>query len=105
MMAYSVTQRPREIGIRMALGAAKQDVYQLILGRGLILLLIGMGLGVIGTIAVARLASSLLFGVTATDPLTYLGVSLLLFGISFMACFFPAYRATRINPVIALRYE
>lgn len=105
MMAYSVTQRTREIGIRMALGAAKQDIYQLILGRGLILLLIGMGLGVVGTIAVARLASSLLFGVTATDPITYLGVSLLLFGISFMACFFPAYRATRINPVIALRYE
>jgi putative ABC transport system permease protein len=105
VMNYSVTLRTREIGIRMALGAQPGRVLMLILRQGLVLTLIGIALGLAGALALTRLMSSLLFGVGATDPETFAAIVLLLAVVSFIACYIPARRATRVDPLIALRYE
>ncbi|UCG58016.1 MAG: ABC transporter permease [Phycisphaerales bacterium] len=103
--AYSVSQRTQEIGIRMALGAQRYDVLRLVIKRGLILVAVGLVVGLAGAFALTRVISSLLYNVTPTDPLTFVCVSLLLAGIALLACYIPANRATRIDPMTALRYE
>ncbi len=105
VMSYSVAQRTREIGIRMALGAQTGAVLKLALGYGLKLVLIGIAIGLIAAFALTRLMSTLLFGVTATDPITFTLISLLLISVAALASYIPARRATKVNPIIALRYE
>jgi predicted permease len=105
VLAYSVAQRTSEIGLRMALGAQPRQVLGLVLRQGMLLALIGAGVGVLVALPVARMAGSLLYGVSATDPLTYASITLLLMGIALLACYLPAYRATRIDPLKALRVE
>ena len=105
MLHYSVLQRTHEIGIRTALGAQKRDVLQLVVGHGVMLALMGVGIGTVGALGVERLFSSLLYGVRPTDPLTFGAVSLLLIGVALLASYIPARRATKVEPMVALRYE
>ncbi|MBS1809783.1 MAG: ABC transporter permease [Acidobacteria bacterium] len=105
VISYAVTQRTNEIGVRMALGAQAFDILRMILNQGLRLVLIGLVLGLAGALALTRMMQSLLFEVSASDPLTYFLVAILLTLITLMASFIPAYRATKVDPVIALRYE
>jgi predicted permease len=105
VMAYSVTRRTREIGVRMALGATRENVLGMVLGQGMRTAVIGVAIGIGGSLVLTRTMQSLLFGVTATDPITFAGVALLLAAVALLACYIPARRATKVDPMIALRYE
>ncbi len=105
VLAYSVRQRMREIGVRMAMGAQRADILRMILGQGTRLAVIGTAIGIAAALGLTRLMSSQLFGVTATDPITFLSVASLIVLVALAACYIPARRATKVDPVIALRYE
>ncbi len=105
MISYSVSQRTHEIGVRLALGAQRRDVIGLVLGQGLRLVLVGIALGLGGSLALTWLMQGLLFGVSPTDPFTYAGVALLLCAVAVVACLVPARRATLVDPITALRCE
>jgi ABC-type antimicrobial peptide transport system permease subunit len=104
-MAYSVSERTPEIGIRMALGAQRSDALVLVLKQGMRLLLTGLSLGLAGAVALSSVLQSQLFGVSAGDPVTLVGVSLLLAAVALLASYIPARRAANVDPMVALRYE
>jgi putative ABC transport system permease protein len=104
-MSYSVAQRTGEIGIRMALGAQRGDVLKMVIGQGMKLVLIGLTISTVGGLLLTKVIRSLLFGVGAKDPITFTLVAILLAVVGMLACYLPARRATKVDPLVALRYE
>ena len=105
VMSYGVAQRTNEIGIRMTLGAQRADVMRLVLSQGLGIAVIGVMIGIVGALGATQLLSKMLFGVSPADPLTFAGVAVALIVCALLACYVPAWRATRVDPMVALRYE
>lgn len=105
VMSYSVTQRTQELGVRMALGAQRRDIFSLVLKQGIILALIGVGIGLAGAIGLSKVLASVLYGISATDPITFISVAVIIVAVALIACFFPARKATKVDPLTAMRYE
>jgi putative ABC transport system permease protein len=105
VLSYAVTQRTHEIGIRMALGAGQRDVLKLVVKHGMLLTLLGALLGLTASFALTRFMQTLLFGVSPNDPLTFIAVAFLLAGVALIACYIPARRATKVDPLTSLRHE